>query len=77
MDQNTVYIDDSAKEILKENMYSGTGYLKTKEEVSTGSYAKMKISGADAVVPENIKENETILGVVGTYGGGGSLPILK
>ena len=70
-----VIIDESAKRILQEELYNGVGYLNNTSETSTGSFAKMQVSGADTIIPENIKKEVEILGVEGTYeeGGGGIL----
>ena len=71
----TIIIDDSAKEILREELSSGKTYIKTLNEENIAGYAKAQVSQADTIIPENIKENETILGVTGTYGGGGDFTL--
>ena len=68
-----ITIDESAKKILeKTSIYQGTTYIDSLEEINIAGYAKAQVSQADTIIPENIKENETILGVLGTYAGGGA-----
>ena len=66
---NNVIIDESAKQILIENIYKGKGYINTLDPVPVETYAEMQVSSADTIIPENIKKDETLLGVTGTYDG--------
>ena len=68
---SNVIIDESAKQILAENLYKGKSYINTLDPVPVETYAKMQVSGADIIVPENIKKEVEILGVEGTYTEGG------
>ena len=70
--QINVIIDDSAKEILREEMAQGKTFITSAEEINVSEYALTQVSAADTIIPENIKENETILGVTGSYTGGGA-----
>lgn len=64
-----VIIDDNARAILLNSIYSGTGYIDNVEETQVEAFAKMQVSKADTIVPENIAEGVEILGQVGTYTG--------
>ena len=64
-----VIIDESAKRVLEESIYSGTKYINTTKETDVTGCVNAQVSGADIIAPINIKKDVTILGVEGSYDG--------
>jgi hypothetical protein len=66
------FIEESAKEILREKIPGqGKVFIESLGEADVAGFAKAQVSAADTIIPENIKVEETILGVTGSYTGGG------